>query len=156
VVVVGSGGTITGAFVQNGGFGYVGVPTFSLAALGGTPGTVAAQLNSTANIVTSADQVGAAIPTAIPVRPVVFLNSPTPGNFTFVQELGLATVLGKAGASGAVGDYVNAVTTDNGVVTSTAASGSPIGSTIGRAADVVQASNLFKAYLGYAALTVQG
>ena len=155
VVVVGSGGTISGAFVNSAGFGYVSVPTFSLTALGGTPGTVAAQLNSAANVVTSADQVGAAIPTAIPVRPVVFLNTATPGNYTFIQELGLATVLGKAGATGAVGDYVNAVTTDNGVVTSTAASGSPIGSTIGRAADTVQASLLFKAYLGYAALTVQ-
>jgi hypothetical protein len=152
-VVVNAAGVITAVSVVNGGSGYVSVPSFSLTATGTVGGVVAAQLNSTPNTVTSADQVAAG--TAIPVRPVVFLNSPTPGNYTFVQELGLATVLGKAGASGAVGDYVNAVTTDNGLVTSTVASGSPIGSTIGRAADVVQPSLLFKAYLGYAALTVQ-
>jgi hypothetical protein len=45
------------------------------------------------NMVTSYDQaIGVA-----GLRPVVFLNSITPGNYCFVQELGVATVLGKTG-----------------------------------------------------------
>jgi hypothetical protein len=155
-VVVGSAGTISGnPVVLNGGYGYVGVPTFSLTALGGTPGTLAVQLNSTPNIVTSADQVGAAIPTAIPVRPVVFLNAPTPGNFTFIQELGLATVLAKSAVGTAsLPAYVNAVTTDPGTVTTTGP-GSPIISTIGLAVDIPANGILFKALLGYACMVIQ-
>jgi hypothetical protein len=83
--------------VVNGGFGYVSPPTFTLAT-GGTPGTVVAQLaGPSMNVVTSAD---IAIGTASlanagigPVHPVVFLNSITPGNNGFIQELGVATVL---------------------------------------------------------------
>ena len=84
-VVVASATSIT-ASVVSGGYGYTSVPTFTLAT-GGTPGTVVAQLNSTPNIVTSADVATNA------VRPVVFLNSITPGNYGFIQELGTATVL---------------------------------------------------------------
>lgn len=55
------------------------------------------------NVVTSYDQAlnGA-------IRPVVFLNTVTPGNFCFVQELGLATVLGKNGltATPTIGDLI--------------------------------------------------
>ncbi len=142
--VVIAGGLVTGATVVNGGFGYVTPPTFTIAE-GGTPGTVAAQLDSSVNLVTSADM--AANYGSGAVRPVVFLNAITPGNFGFVQELGTATVLGKSTVSGSAGDYVNAVLTDSGVVTTTAASGSPIGSTIGRAIDKPQASVTFKALL---------
>ena len=152
-VVVGSGGTITSATVLNGGAGYISVPTFSLTATSTSAGVVAAQLNTSPNVVTSADL--ASTQGANTCRPVVFLNAPTPGNYTFIQELGTATVLGKSGATGSAGDYVNAVLTDNGVVTSTAATGSPIGSTIGKAIDTVQASNLFKVALGYACFVVQ-
>ena len=106
-VVVGSGGTITSATVLNGGFGYISIPTFSLTAIGGSAGVVAAQLNASPNTVTSADK-----PSPIGGRAVVFLNAITPGNYGFVQESGLATVL----ASGAIinGNYVNA--TSNGTV----------------------------------------
>jgi hypothetical protein len=52
----------------------------------------------TENIVTSYDQAGGS---GTAVRPVVFLNSITPGNFGFVQELGIATVLGKASLTNA-------------------------------------------------------
>ena len=52
------------------------------------------------NVITSADL---AIGTASagnagigPVHPVVFLNTITPGNFGFIQELGVATVLSGA------------------------------------------------------------
>jgi hypothetical protein len=156
-VVVGSAGTITGnPAVLNGGSGYVSAPTFSLTALGGSAGTLSVQLNTTPNTVTSADQIGASIPTAIPVRPVVFLNSITPGNYGFIQELGVATVLAKNSVgTAAIGAYVNAVTTDNGVVTTTAQSGSPIGSTIGVAIDTPANSILFKVQLGYACMVVQ-
>ena len=144
VQVVVSGGAVTGATVTQPGNGYVAPPTFTVAA-GGTPGTLASQLTSDVNVVTSADMAtnyGAGA-----VRPVVFLNSITPGNFGFIQELGTATVLGKSGVSGLAGDYVNAVLTDSGEVTTTAATGSPIGSTIGRAIDTAQASNTFKCIL---------
>jgi hypothetical protein len=156
-VVVSSAGTISGnPTVLNGGAGYVSPPTFSLAALGGSAGTLSVQLNSTPNVVTSTDQIGVAIPTAIPVRPVVFLNSITPGNYGFIQELGLATVLANATVgTAAIGAFVNAVTTNSGTVTTTAQSGSPIGSTIGVAIDTPQNSILFKAQLGYACMTVQ-
>ena len=151
-VIVGSAGTVTSVSVVNGGFGYVSVPTFTLVT-GGTVGTVAAELHSTPNIVTSADQVSA---TAVPVHPVVFLSSITPGNYGFIQELGLATVLGNVTQTSAlVGSYVNAVTSNSGTVTTTAASGSPIGSTIGLAVDLPVSSNLFKVQLGYAAMVIQ-
>lgn len=155
-VVVGSGGTITAVSVLNGGYGYSSVPTFSLTATSTSAGAVAGQLDTTPNCVTSADQVGSGVVTAIPVRPVVFLNAITPGNYGFIQELGTATVLGNATQSSAlVGSYVNAVTSNSGTVTTTAASGSPIGSTIGLAIDIPQVSNLFKVQLGYACTVVQ-
>lgn len=53
----------------------------------GTIGLMPAGLQSVANVVTSYDKgiVGA--------HPVIFLNTVTPGNFCFVQELGFASVL---------------------------------------------------------------
>lgn len=60
--------------------------------------------NPPMNIVTSFDQsVGGKC-----VRPVVFLNSITPGNWGFVQELGTANVLGKTSltATPAIGDFI--------------------------------------------------
>lgn len=82
----------------------------SLAAIGQDIGT-GPQTGSAAppsmNVVTSWDQsIGGG---GKPVRPVVFLNTVTPGNFCWVQELGVATVLGKAtltAATPAVGDVV--------------------------------------------------
>ena len=46
------------------------------------------------NLITSAD-IALATSTTVPgpVRPVVFLNAITPGNYGFIQELGVATVL---------------------------------------------------------------
>ena len=60
--------------------------------------------NPPMNIVTSYDQnIGGKS-----VRPVVFLNSITPGNYGFIQELGVATVLGKTSltATPAIGDLI--------------------------------------------------
>ncbi len=94
-VIVTSATTIT-VSVVNGGFGYVSAPTFTLAT-GGTVGTVVAQLGGSPNVVTSADiAIGTATATNAgigPVHPVVFLNTITPGNYGFIQELGTATVL---------------------------------------------------------------
>ena len=152
-VVVGSGGTITSATVLNGGYGYNSVPTFSLTSTNTTGGAVAAQLDTTPNIVTSFDQVGT---TGIAVRPVVFLNSITPGNYGFIQELGTATVLGNATLTSATASaFVNVKTAGAGTVDTTVATGSPIGSTIGVAIDLPIAGQLFKAQLGYACMVVQ-
>ena len=107
-VVVGSGGTVTSTTVLQGGINYTSLPTFTLVT-GGTVGTVAAQLNSTPNQVTSYD-----IAPVKAGRAVVFLNSITPGNYGFIQELGTATVL--SGGAVTAGDFVNS--TSLGVVTS--------------------------------------
>jgi hypothetical protein len=147
-VVVGSTGTIIFATVLQGGYGYVSVPTFSLTITGTSGGTVAAQLNSTPNLVTSADQVAAG--TAVPVRPVVFLNSITPGNYGFIQELGTATVLATSGVgTTTIAALVDATPANNGLVVTRAAAGSPIGYTIGQALDAPANSILFKIELQY-------
>jgi hypothetical protein len=138
-VVVGSTGVIQSASVAQGGFNYVSAPTFPLTVTGVTGATLSAQLNSSANLVTSQDK-------GVSARPVVFLNAITPGNFGFVQELGLATVpAGASAGTAGVGDWVNVGA--GGTVTTTAATGSAIGATIGSAVDVAVANSLFKAYL---------
>ena len=66
----------------------------------------------TENIVTSYDQSIGSV-AGVGVRPVIFLNSITPGNFGFVQELGIATVLGAATlskATPAIGDLIESTT----------------------------------------------
>jgi len=143
-----SGGAITSVSVVNAGFGYVSPPTFTVAQ-GGTPGTVAVQLGNSVNLVTSYDvavsasAAQAGIGTA---RPVVFLNSITPGNYGFVQELGTATVLGGSSFTDTtIGDWIDSTT--NGVVTSRASTNSPVGNTVGRAIDLPVLSNLFKVIL---------
>ena len=95
--VIIAGGLITAVSVVNPGYGYVTPPTFTVAE-GGTPGTVIAQLDSNVNVITSADQALAGFGPGA-VRPVVFLNAITPGNYGFVQELGTATVLATASQS---------------------------------------------------------
>jgi len=93
-VVVTASNAITVTVLQ-GGFGYVSAPSFTLAT-GGTPGTVVAQLGISQNIVTSADVALSSSATAAavgPVHPVVFLNTITPGNYGFIQENGVATVI---------------------------------------------------------------
>lgn len=137
-VVVGSAGTITSVSVLNGGFGYNSVPSFSLTATGTTAGAVAAQLDSSPNVVTSFDQVAAN--TAVAVRPVVYLNAITPGNYGFIQELGTATLL--AGGAITAANFVSATT--GGVVTG----GTTFTvATVGQAIDTGTSGQLFKAVL---------
>jgi hypothetical protein len=141
-VVVSTATAIT-ATVLTQGSGYTSVPTFTLVT-GGTPGTVQAQLNAPINSVTSYDNAWTT------VRPVVFLNAITPGNYGFVQELGVVTVLGAA----AVGTttlpaYVNATTAGVVVATAATVAASPVGFTIGNALDAPANSILFKALMNY-------
>lgn len=143
-VTVAANGTITAASVLNGGYGYSSVPTFSLTATGTTGGAVVAQLNTSMNVVTSADQTST---TGVPVRQVVFLNSITPGNYGFIQELGVATVLGSGTVgTAAPGNFVQplAVGSGNGTVTASATYGP---TTIGQAIDLPLASNFYKVIL---------
>lgn len=134
-VVVSSATAIT-ATVVSGGSGYTSVPTFTLAT-GGTPGGVAAQLDTTPNVVTSYD--GTAV--VLNVRPVVFLNSITPGNYGFVQELGIATVL-SGSATGTVGQFANVT---SGVLTT---GGTTYGvNTIGNLLDAQNSGTLTKVLL---------
>jgi hypothetical protein len=111
-VIVNSATSISVSVLQ-GGFGYTSVPTFTLAT-GGTPGTVVAQLGTSMNLVTSADVALGANGIGA-VRPVVFLNSITPGNYGFIQELGVATVLAGATKTQSVNTF--------GIVLSSSANG---------------------------------
>ena len=152
-VVVGSGGTITAATVLNGGFGYNSVPSFSLTATNTTNGAVAGQLDTSPNIVTSADQIGV---TALAVRPVVFLNSITPGNYGFIQELGTATVLNPVSTTQTAGNF--AITNGtNGVMAASATTLTylGIGTVIDTVVNTAPANTPFKIQLGYACSTVQ-
>lgn len=153
-VVVGSAGTITSASVLQGGYNMVAAPVFVLApTIGGTGGAVAAQLNTTPNLVTSYDQ-GIAL-TGSPVRPIVFLNSITPGNYGFIQELGTATVLGAGSFTGtaAIGGTVQPTT--GGLANQPNPTTTVNNTTMGLAIDLPVVSNLFKIELGYACAPVQ-
>lgn len=157
-VIVTSATTIT-VSVVNGGFGYVSPPTFTLAT-GGTVGTVVAQLSALPNIVTSADVALSASATAAadgPVRPVVFLNSITPGNYGFIQELGFATVLPTASQTQVQGQFAIVDSSNkNGYMT---ASGTTLTIyTIGQVIDPLTTPPVgtpFKVQLGFTAGVVQ-
>jgi len=100
----------------------------------------------TFNIVTSAD-----VNTAWNgLHPVVFLNTVTPGNWCFVQELGLATVLGAANVGTTTVGQIEVVTT-GGVVTSSATF---TVATVGLSVENSQNSKLFKVIMDVPA--VQG
>jgi hypothetical protein len=133
--------TSINATVLTPGSGYTSAPTLTLVS-GGTPGTLVAQLNTTVNNVTSFDINGTG------VRPVVFLNSITPGNYGFVQELGIATVLGKATSftgSAAIGAYINAITA--GVADVPTATTTFVPTTVGIAVDLPVPGTYFKVLL---------
>lgn len=110
----------------------------SLAAIGN--GTSVASPSE--NVVTSYDQGIFA-----GMRPVVFLNVITPGNYGFVQELGIATVLGTTTlqkATPAPGDLINAAT--SGLVDDpTTQTMGPL--FIGKAIDLPKNATLFRVQL---------
>ena len=72
----------TAANVKTGTIGLM--PSLAAIAIDGYPANT-----PSANVVTSYDQ---SLALTSQVRPVIFLNTVTPGNFCFVQELGVATV----------------------------------------------------------------
>jgi len=156
-VTVGSAGTITAVSILNAGYGYSSVPSFSLTATGTTGGAVVAQLDSSPNAVTSFDQASPTAITGVPVRPVVFLNSITPGNYGFVQELGTATVLGSAtfGGTATVGGVVQPKASSGGTVEAPTSATAVLNTSIGLALDLPLVNNLFKVQLGYACTVVQ-
>jgi len=102
--------------------------------------------NPPMNIVTSYDQ---AIGLADAVRPVVFLNSITPGNYGFVQELGVATVLYKSSLTGTptIGGVVNSAAT--GVVDCPASATAIVRTSVGIAIDLPAAGALKRILLQY-------
>jgi hypothetical protein len=108
--------------------------------------------NPPMNIVTSYDQ---AIGLSTDLRPVVFLNSITPGNYGFVQELGVASVLGKSSFTGtpAIGAIINTAAT--GVVDVPASTTAVVVTSVGIAIDLPQVSKLFRILLQYVPV-VQG
>jgi hypothetical protein len=108
--------------------------------------------NPAANVVTSYDQ---GIGLATNVRPVVFLNAITPGNWGFVQELGFATVLGAASLTGspAIGVLINSVTSGLADVPSNTTA--VVKTTIGTAIDLPKAGSLYRVLLQYVPV-VQG
>jgi hypothetical protein len=122
----------------------------SLAAIGQDVGT-GPQVGSAAppsmNVVTSYDQsIGGGSKV---VRPVVFLNAITPGNFGWVQELGVASVLGKSALTAttpAIGDVM--IVTTGGVVDdptqSTSLTYTLFGSIVGVALDIPFANKAFR------------
>jgi len=113
--------------------------------------------NPPMNIVTSYDQsIGL---TVGGVRPVVFLNAITPGNWGFIQELGVATVLARTTltATPAIGDVIISIAT--GVVDDPTQSGNPtyalLKEAIGTAIDLPTNGKLFRILMNYVPV-VQG
>lgn len=100
--------------------------------------------NPPLNVVTSYDQ---GIGNAADIRPVVFLNSITPGNYGFIQELGIASVLGGATlqkAAPAIGDLIESVTLGVAQDPTTQTAGILY---IGKAIDLPTAGKLFRIIL---------
>ncbi len=108
--------------------------------------------NPPMNIVTSYDQ---AIGGADAVRPVIFLNTVTPGNFCFVQELGVASVLFKSPVTGTptIGGVVNSVAT--GLADCPSSATAIVRTSIGLAIDLPLAGVLGRILMNYVPV-VQG
>lgn len=147
-VVIAAGGTLTVATVLTPGTGYTSAPTFTVAA-GGTPGTVQAQMLYTPDIVTSQDQAYGLASGVSPFCAGVFLNVITPGNFGFIQELGLATVLGAASFTGTpgVGSPVQTKTGGAGTADVLSVNGALTPIVVGYAVDLPTVSVLWRAKL---------
>jgi hypothetical protein len=161
-VIVASGAVVGNPTVLQGGTGYVSAPSFStgLVALGGSGVSITAQLNSTPNVVTSTDIALSAASTAAavgPIRPVVFLNAITPGNYGFVQELGTATVLAGSTNSQTAGQFA-IVTSSSGNGTMAASATTFTIYTIGQVLDPLTsplANTPFKISMGVSAISAQ-
>jgi hypothetical protein len=115
-------------------------------------GNIGGKLPVSANIVTSFDK---AIGNSTVLRPVVFLNAITPGNFGWVQELGVATVLGKTtlqNTTPLIGDtIITSASANNGTVDdptqSTTLTYALYGNILGIAYDIPGNNALFRVLL---------
>jgi hypothetical protein len=109
--------------------------------------------NPPMNIVTSYDQ---SLGGATGLRPVVFLNTVTPGNFCFVQELGIATVLGKAASfTGTPANGVVVGSTTSGLTDVPTSTTAVTSTSLGIAIDSPVAATLFRILMQYVPV-VQG
>ena len=122
-VVVGSAGTIISATATTPGAGFTSLPTWTLTTLGGTPGTVVAQMTINPYVVGSFDTTAS---TSLYSPRGVFLN-PTAltaaqvaaGAYVLIQEEGVATIYVTTATNTALPLSVNAATA--GAVTTTTA-----------------------------------
>lgn len=144
IVVVGTDGTISYAYLSPtspGGL-YTSVPTFTVPS-GGTPGTIVAQMGISSYVVTDyahAFDLG--------LGRGVFLNAVTPGNYTFIQEEGLATFLGagtitNSGANAIVRPVASSTPGSFNQITIT----NLLPSDFGVSVDAAVASSFFRGYL---------
>lgn len=124
----------------------------SQAAQGIDVGNIGGALPVSMNVVTSFDKsIGGGNKV---VRPVVFLNAITPGNFGWVQELGVASVLGRAAltsgsGTAAIGDLITAnVANNDGTVDDLAQGGTLtytlFSAVLGTAIDIPTQGKLFR------------
>jgi hypothetical protein len=142
-VVVASGGTVTAQpTIVAAGSGYTSAPSFTLSA-GGTAATFQAQMVVNSYIVTSRDVSGVILTQGRGV----FLNSITPGNYGWIQENGIATILMDATTTTTAGDTVTPLAPTNGTFRGIAAATAPLYSAFGTAFDAPIASTLIRAVL---------
>lgn len=124
-----------------------------MASLAAMQGDLGGTLPASLNIVTSYDQAQGG---AVGLRPVVFLNTVTPGNYCFVQELGVANVLFKTGLTGTatIGGVVGVTT--GGVADAPSSATSVLNSSIGQAIDSPLSAKISRILLNYSANVYQG
>ncbi|HTF62316.1 MAG TPA: hypothetical protein VK638_06340 [Edaphobacter sp.] len=143
-VVVGAAGTVTTApIVVAGGEGYTSAPTFTLVS-GGTPATFQPQMKLNSYVVTTRDVAGVNLS-----QPRgVFLNTITPGNYGWIQENGIATVLqtGTVGSATA-GAVVTSLTPTDGTFQTVIATTPALPSAFGTAVDVAIANGYYRTVL---------
>lgn len=147
-VVVGSGGTITSASILSKGAGFTSVPTFDLTALGGSGGSVLAQMDLSPNVVTSFDASAVSL---FSVRGVflaaVTAAQITAGAYVFIQEEGIATVLVSTATSTAAGAIAAASSPSNVATVTTTTGATLVPAALGTTLDLAAASTLVRVEL---------
>lgn len=140
-IVVGTAGTVTTVpTVIQAGSGFTSAPTFTLAA-GGTAATFQPQMTVNTYIVT--DYATSGIDKLQPRG--LFLNSPTPGNYSWVQENGIGTFLiDSTIGTTSVGDTLTPVaSTVAGTFRGVAAATAPLYSAFGTALDAPSTASTY-------------
>jgi hypothetical protein len=151
--VINASGALASVIVTGQGSAYTSTPTFTIAA-GGTPGIVSAQMGVGADIVTSINSaLFAGLRTVVFLAPLTSAQV-TAGAYVFVQELGVALLLGKSSltnGSPAVGDTIIIPASSNGTVDDPTQSGDVTyalwPTVLGTAIDIPVAGQLFKVLL---------